>query len=110
MIPPPAQRAMAERTGAAVTEVPASHSVYVSQPQAVASLIKQAAGNTRLPSRPGGVPAPSAPGPHHQTGKEFSRTKDLEVTGRILFSSGTGSALSSVACSPPRGGGPDYAR
>jgi pimeloyl-ACP methyl ester carboxylesterase len=44
MIPPPAQRAMAERTGATVTEVPASHSVYVSQPSAVASLIKQAAG------------------------------------------------------------------
>ena len=44
MIPPSAQRAMAERTGAAITEVPASHAVYVSQPQAVASLIKQAAG------------------------------------------------------------------
>jgi pimeloyl-ACP methyl ester carboxylesterase len=44
MIPPSAQRAMAERTGATVTEVPASHSVYVSQPKAVASLIEQAAG------------------------------------------------------------------
>jgi pimeloyl-ACP methyl ester carboxylesterase len=44
MIPPSAQRAMAERTGATVTEVPASHSVYVSKPDAVASLIKQAAG------------------------------------------------------------------
>ena len=44
MIPPSAQRAMAERTGATVTEVAASHSVYVSQPNAVASLIKQAAG------------------------------------------------------------------
>jgi pimeloyl-ACP methyl ester carboxylesterase len=44
MIPPSAQRAMAERTGATITEVPASHSVFVSQPQAVASLIKQAAG------------------------------------------------------------------
>jgi hypothetical protein len=43
MIPPSAQHAMAERTGATVTEVPASHSVYVSQPKAVASLIKQAA-------------------------------------------------------------------
>ena len=43
MIPPPAQRAMAERTGATVTESPASHSVYVSQPSAVVSLIKQAA-------------------------------------------------------------------
>ena len=44
MIPPQAQRAMAERTGATITEVPASHSVYVFQPQAVASLIKQGAG------------------------------------------------------------------
>ena len=44
MIPPPAQRAMAERTGATVTEVTGSHSVYLSQPKAVASLIKQAAG------------------------------------------------------------------
>jgi pimeloyl-ACP methyl ester carboxylesterase len=43
MIPPPAQRAMAERAGATVTEVPGSHSVYVSQPKAVASLIEQAA-------------------------------------------------------------------
>src|ERR1700745_769752 len=39
MIPPPAQRAMAERVGATVTETPASHSVYVSQPAAVAALI-----------------------------------------------------------------------
>jgi pimeloyl-ACP methyl ester carboxylesterase len=46
MIPPPAQRAMAERVGATVTETPASHSVYVSQPQAVADLIRQAAGAT----------------------------------------------------------------
>ncbi|HSR86597.1 MAG TPA: alpha/beta hydrolase [Streptosporangiaceae bacterium] len=43
MIPPPAQRAMSERAGAAVTEVAASHSVYVSQPAAVANLIEQAA-------------------------------------------------------------------
>ena len=47
MIPPPAQHAMAERTGATVTEVPASHSVYVSQPAAVAALITQAATATR---------------------------------------------------------------
>jgi pimeloyl-ACP methyl ester carboxylesterase len=42
MIPPPAQRAMAERTGATVTEAAASHAVYVSQPTAVADLIAQA--------------------------------------------------------------------
>ncbi|NJP35333.1 alpha/beta hydrolase [Micromonospora thermarum] len=43
MIPPPAQRAMSERTGATVVEAAGSHSIYVSQPAAVASLIKQAA-------------------------------------------------------------------
>jgi pimeloyl-ACP methyl ester carboxylesterase len=43
MIPPGAQRAMSERTGATVVEVVASHSVYVSQPRATADLIKQAA-------------------------------------------------------------------
>jgi pimeloyl-ACP methyl ester carboxylesterase len=44
MIPPSAQRDMAERTGSAATEIPASHAVYVSRPEAVASLIRQAAG------------------------------------------------------------------
>jgi pimeloyl-ACP methyl ester carboxylesterase len=43
MIPPPAQRMMAERTGATVIETPGSHSVYVSRPAAVADLIKEAA-------------------------------------------------------------------
>ncbi|GGS90020.1 alpha/beta fold hydrolase [Nonomuraea spiralis] len=43
MIPPPAQRAMAERSGATVVEVIGSHAVYVSQPAAVADLIRQAA-------------------------------------------------------------------
>jgi pimeloyl-ACP methyl ester carboxylesterase len=44
MIPPVAQRAMAERIGATTVEVPgASHSVYLSQPAATAELIKQAA-------------------------------------------------------------------
>jgi len=43
MIPPPAQRAMAERAGAAVSEVSASHSLYVSQAGATADVIKQAA-------------------------------------------------------------------
>lgn len=43
MIPPPAQRAMAERIGAHTAEVAGSHAVYVSQPVAVADLIKQAA-------------------------------------------------------------------
>ena len=43
MIPPPAQRAMSERAGATVVEVPGSHSIYVSQPKATADLIKRAA-------------------------------------------------------------------
>src|SRR3954471_6367302 len=43
MIPPPAQRAMATRAGASVVEAPGSHSIYVSQPHAVAELIEQAA-------------------------------------------------------------------
>ena len=43
MIPPSAQRQMAERTGATTAEVPGSHAIYVSQPSTVASLITQAA-------------------------------------------------------------------
>jgi pimeloyl-ACP methyl ester carboxylesterase len=43
MIPPDAQRAMSERAGSTVVEVSASHAVYVSQPAAVADVIKQAA-------------------------------------------------------------------
>ena len=42
MIPPPAQRSMAERAGATVVEAAGSHSIYLSQPAAVAELIKQA--------------------------------------------------------------------
>ena len=43
MIPPPAQSAMAERAGSKVEQVAASHSVYLSQPNAVADLIEKAA-------------------------------------------------------------------
>jgi pimeloyl-ACP methyl ester carboxylesterase len=43
MIPPEAQRAMSTRAGSTVVEVKGSHAVYVSQPQAVASLIEKAA-------------------------------------------------------------------
>src|SRR4051812_12035436 len=43
MIPPPAQRARSERAGSTVVEAPGSHAIYVSQPQAVADLIAQAA-------------------------------------------------------------------
>jgi pimeloyl-ACP methyl ester carboxylesterase len=43
MIPPDAQRAMSKRAGSTVVEVKGSHAVYVSQPQAVAHFIEQAA-------------------------------------------------------------------
>jgi pimeloyl-ACP methyl ester carboxylesterase len=43
MIPPPAQRAMSERAGSTTTESPGSHSIYLSQPGAVAELIHKAA-------------------------------------------------------------------
>lgn len=43
MIPPPAQRLMSKRAGSKVVEVAGSHSIYISQPNAVAALIKEAA-------------------------------------------------------------------
>ena len=43
MIPLPAQRFMCERAGATSTQVPGSHSIYVSNPRAVATLIETAA-------------------------------------------------------------------
>ena len=43
MIPPPAQRDMSKRAGSTVREAAGSHSIYVSQPDAVADLIRQAA-------------------------------------------------------------------
>lgn len=43
MIPPDAQRLMSKRAGATVVEVPGSHAVYVSRPDAVAGLIVRAA-------------------------------------------------------------------
>jgi pimeloyl-ACP methyl ester carboxylesterase len=45
MIPPPAQRAMAERTGATTSEAPGSHAIYVSRPAVVVDVIVQAARN-----------------------------------------------------------------
>src|SRR4051812_10864405 len=41
MIPLPAQRAMAQHTGANVVQAAGSHSIYVSQPHATAELIEQ---------------------------------------------------------------------
>jgi len=47
MIPPPAQRSMAQRAESRVVETAASHSVYVSKPKTVADLIAQAARETK---------------------------------------------------------------
>ena len=47
MIPYPAQQFMAKRAGATVAEVPGSHAIYVSNPNAVAALIEQAAGSVK---------------------------------------------------------------
>jgi pimeloyl-ACP methyl ester carboxylesterase len=44
MIPPPAQRMMAERAKAQVKEMPGSHAIYVSKPAEIADFIRQAAG------------------------------------------------------------------
>ena len=43
MIPPDAQRAMAKRAGASVSETPGSHAIYVSNPAAVAAVVERAA-------------------------------------------------------------------
>jgi pimeloyl-ACP methyl ester carboxylesterase len=43
MIPPAAQRFMAERAGATAAESAGSHAIYVSRPEEVASIIKTAA-------------------------------------------------------------------
>ena len=48
MIPPPAQHAMSKRAGSTVVEVPGSHAVYVSKPQAVADFIAKAAKGARI--------------------------------------------------------------
>lgn len=46
MIPPPAQRFMSKRAGSTVIEAAGSHSIYVSQPNAVAEVIKNAVKST----------------------------------------------------------------
>ena len=51
MIPPDAQRAMSKRAGATVVEAKGSHSIYVSQPQAVAAIITKAAHGAALVAR-----------------------------------------------------------
>src|SRR3954451_16952668 len=43
MIPPPTQRSMSERAGSTVEEAAGSHAIYVSRPDVVAELIRNAA-------------------------------------------------------------------
>jgi hypothetical protein len=43
MIPPAAQRMMASRAGSHVAEAPGRHAIYVSNPEVVAEVIRQAA-------------------------------------------------------------------
>ena len=51
MIPPPAQRLMAERAGSTVTEVSGSHSIFLSHPAEVAEIIEQAASEVTAATR-----------------------------------------------------------
>jgi carboxypeptidase C (cathepsin A) len=51
MIPPDAQRTPARRAGSTVVEVSGSHAVYVSQPEAVRSIINSAAVGVALAKR-----------------------------------------------------------
>ncbi len=51
MIPPPAQRAMATRAGATVTETAGSHAVYVSKPAAVATIIATATNSVTVAAK-----------------------------------------------------------
>ena len=50
MIPPAAQRLMATRAGATMTEERGSHAIYVSRPRAVAALIAKAAMGVKVPA------------------------------------------------------------
>lgn len=47
MIPPEAQRSMSKRAGSKVVESPGSHSIFISRPETVVELIKEAAQGVR---------------------------------------------------------------
>jgi len=51
MIPITAQKAMSKRAGSTTTEVHGSHSIYISNPKAVAALIEKAAKATKPPEK-----------------------------------------------------------
>ena len=54
MIPPAAQRLMAQRAGATTVEERGSHSIYVSRPQAVVTLIGEAVRGVQTAEKPRG--------------------------------------------------------
>ena len=60
MIHPPTQREMSARAGSTVVEVAGSHAIYVSQPAAVADLIKKAAFSLRVRKVVAAVGEPAA--------------------------------------------------
>jgi pimeloyl-ACP methyl ester carboxylesterase len=51
MIPPDAQRAMSKRAGSKIVEVKGSHAIYVSQPEAVAKFIEEAASGAKAAAK-----------------------------------------------------------
>jgi len=51
MIPPDAQRGMAQRAGATIVELAGSHAIFVSQPKAVAAVIEDAAKNATIAAK-----------------------------------------------------------
>ena len=98
MIPPPAQRTMAGRIGATQSEVTASHSVYVSQPETVATLIAQAAARRRGPVNTTQAPYPTltvtaaaparprsgAAGTGSRNHASFGKNKDLSAERSVV--------------------------
>jgi pimeloyl-ACP methyl ester carboxylesterase len=60
MIPPAAQRIMAKRAGATTVEQKGSHSIYVSQPNAIVTLIRQAVSGVRTVAGQTGAAEPGA--------------------------------------------------
>jgi hypothetical protein len=51
MIPPSLKREMSGRAGSTVVETAGSHSIYVTQPAAVAELVEKAASDVRSAAR-----------------------------------------------------------
>ncbi|MFJ4467747.1 alpha/beta hydrolase [Streptomyces sp. NPDC089424] len=85
-----AQRAMAERIGARTVEAEGSHAIYVSQPAAVADLIRQAAGSCPKGQRhalPGLAPPEQAAvrAASHRPSRQRHALPVLEPTGQRVL-------------------------